>query len=195
MTGMATKQNTLFSLFEKGLVLALDELEEASGLNRHETVRTAGLLINRGYLTRLENGIFTLTAEGAEAQAAGVEIHSGPMGPDTAIARPPVANTLRQRAWAAMRVMAVFSTSEITAIACDEPTKNDQDNIRRYCRGLRDAGILMDMPTREQGAAETSNGFKRYRLFNDLGEVAPSHRVRKRDVFDHNSRKAFPCQA
>jgi hypothetical protein len=183
----------VFGLFNTADIWALDDLERATGISRHETVKAAGRLIERGYLKRTTNGVFALTQYGADAIADGVVIRSGPMGPDTAIARPPVRDTLRQRAWTAMRVMAKFSTVEIASACLDVPQKKDQDNIRRYCRGLKDAGILIEMPTREGGSALTSNGFKRYRICEDLGEIAPSHRVRKKDVFDHNNRKVFPC--
>lgn len=195
MSGSAKNQNALFQLFEAGRSLGIDELSEASGVSRHETIKTAGYLINRGYLERLENGVFTLTAKGAKARTDEVEIRSGPMGPDTGIGRKPFADTLRQRAWCAMRVMVIFSTSEIVAIASEEPTEQDHANLRRYCRALCSAGFLMEMPTRERGAAETSNGFKRYRVFNDTGEIAPTYRNTKQEVFDHNTREVFKCQA
>jgi hypothetical protein len=94
-----------------------------------------------------------------------------------------------------MRIMTIFSTADLVAVASDDPTEKDHANVRRYCRALKDAGFLMDMPTRARGAAETSNGFKRYRLFNDTGEVAPTYRNTKKEVFDHNTREVFSCQA
>lgn len=193
MSGFATNQNAVFELFKTNDVWSLDDLERATGISRHETVKAAGRLIERGYLTRNQNGVYALDASGADALANGVVIRSGPKGPDTAIARPPVRDTLRQRAWTAMRVRVKFSTAEIASDCSDAPKRQDQDNIRRYCRGLKDAGILNDLPTREGGGALTSNGFKRYRLCEDLGEIAPSHRVRKNDVFDHNSKEVYPC--
>ena len=195
MSGSAKNQNALFQLFDEGSILGVDELSEASGISRHETIKTAGYLINRGYVDRTELGVFTLTEKGLSARQDGVEIRSGPMGPDTGIGRKPFKDTLRQKAWTAMRVMGVFSTSEIVAIACDDPSEQDHANLRRYCKGLRGAKFLLDMPTRERGAAETSNGFKRYRLFNDTGEIAPTYRSGKKEVFDHNTREVFKCQA
>lgn len=195
MSQSAKNQNALFQLYDEGVTLHIDELAEASGISRHETIKTAGYLVNRGYLLRTEDGVFALTTKGLEARLANVEIRSGPMGPDTGKGRKPFKNTLRQRAWSAMRVMGVFSTAEIAAVACDDPDEKDHANLRRYCRALRDAGFLMDMPTRARGAAETSNGFKRYRLFNDTGDIAPTFRNTKREVFDHNTREVFPCQA
>ena len=194
MSGVATNQNALLRLFDPDTPSSIDELSGASGISRHETIKAAGYLINRGYLLRLENGVFTLTKEGVQAQADGIVIRSGPMGPDTGKGRKPFKGTLRQRAWSAMRVMSVFSTADLTAVACDDPSEKDHANLRRYCRALTGAGILMDMPTRASGAAETSNGFKRYRLFNDTGEIAPTYRNTKKEVFDHNTREVFPCQ-
>ncbi len=195
MSSSAKNQNAIFQLFDEGLCLSIDEMTEATGISRHEATKTAGYLVNRGYLSRTELGVFTLTEDGLAARLADVEIRSGPMGPDTGIGRKPFKETLRQRAWSAMRIMGVFSTAEIVAIASDDPSEKDHANLRRYCRGLRDAGFLMDMPTRAAGAAETSNGFKRYRLFNDTGEIAPTYRNTKKEVFDHNTREVVPCQA
>ncbi|KQI69403.1 hypothetical protein AN189_02990 [Loktanella sp. 3ANDIMAR09] len=194
MSGSAKNQNALFVLFEAGSVHSVAELAEASGISLHETIKTAGYLVNRGYLSRTETGVFTLTDEGIAAQAEGTVITSGPKGPDTGLGRKPFADTLRQRAWCAMRFCGVFSTAEIVEVAADEPTEKDHANVRRYCRGLCDAGFLMDMPTRARGASETSNGFKRYRLFKDTGEIAPTYRNTRKEVFDHNTREVFPCQ-
>lgn len=195
MSNSAKKQNALFALFEAGEPLALDVLSEHSGIRYHETIKTAGYLVNRGYLARLENGVFALTFNGAEARKKGVVIKSGPMGPDTGKGRVPFKNTIRQRAWSAMRIMVVFSITDLVAVASDDPTEQDHVNIRRYCLALCKAQILMEMPTRQRGAAETSNGFKRYRLFDDLGEIAPTYRGSKSEVFDHNSREVMPCLA
>lgn len=101
MCGSAKNQNAIFQLFDEGLCLSIDELAEASGINRHETIKTAGKLVHRGFLNRTELGVFTLTGEGVAALEAEVEIRSGPMGPDTGIGRKPVRETLRQRAWSA----------------------------------------------------------------------------------------------
>lgn len=194
MTGVAHKQNALLRLFSPGVSMTVDRLDEYSELSRHEVVRTAGRLIERSYLDRLETGVFILTDEGENALANDVEIRSGPKHADLAIARPPRQSTLRASAWAAMRVMNSFSTEEIVAVIKDDPTNQDQDNITRYCRALNQAGILVLMPTRGRKNSTTSNGFKRYRILNDVGDIAPTHRVRSNDVFDHNSRAALPCQ-
>lgn len=195
MSNSAKKQNALFAVFVAGEVFTVATLSERSGISHHETIKTAGYLVNRSYLSRLENGVFTLTETGIEAQKNGVVIKSGPMGPDTGKGRVPFKNTLRQRAWSAMRIMTVFSISDLVAVAAIDPTQQDHVNIRRYCLALNKAGVLMEMPTRERGSAETSNGFKRYRLFDDLGEIAPTYRGSKDQVFDHNSREVIPCLA
>lgn len=195
MSGTANLQNTLFELFDEGLVLTLDQLAEAAGMDKNVASTGAGRLIVRGYIQRLQLGVYTLTEEGLDARQQNVKIKSGPMGPTTAIARAPERDTLRQRAWSAMRVLVTFSTAEIACIATDEPSENDMKNIRKYCRGLRSAGVLIDMPTRERGTIQLGQGHKRYRLFRELGEIAPSHRAHKNDVFDHNSREVLPCQA
>ena len=70
----------------------------------------------------------------------------------------------------------------------------DHANLRRYMRALCLTGFLVEMPTRERGTAETSNGYKRYRLMNDTGDIAPTYRNQKHEVFDHNTREVTPCQ-
>ena len=195
MSGSAKNQNALFAQFDVGDELGIKTLSRRSDISRHETIKTAGYLVNHGYLSRTEIGIFKLTEKGAEAKAAGVVIKSGPMRPDTGKGRKPFKNTLRQRAWSAMRIMSVFSINDLVAVASDDPTDAQHVNIRRYCLALCKAKILMVMPTRERGTALSSNGFKRYRLFNDLGDIAPTYRGSKDEVFDHNSREVLPCLA
>lgn len=195
MSNSAKNQNAIFNLFDENEARYLDDLSFLSGISHHETIKTCGYLVNRGYLSRQENGLFWLTEKGLEAKSQGVVSKSGPMGPDTGKGRAPFKNTLRQRAWSAMRIMGVFSITDLIAVAANDPTERDHVNIRRYCLALRKAEILLDMPTRERGAAQTSNGFKRYRLFNDLGEIAPTYRGSKNEVFDHNEREVIKCLA
>lgn len=193
MSGSAKNQNAVFQLFARGAVVTLNELTERSGISRHETVKTVGYLLNRGYVNRLENGIFELTEAGCEAKTAGVVIKSGPMGPDSGKSRKPRKGTLRQSAWSAMRIMSVFSVNDLVAVASEDPTDQQHQNLRRYCWGLVKAGMLMEMPNREAGAAESSNGFKRYRLLEDTGSIAPTYRNTKSEVFDHNTSEVHPC--
>ncbi len=195
MSNSAKNQNAMFKLFQIGSILTLRELTDRSGISHHETIKTAGYLLNRGYVSRLENGVFELTPEGRKAKADGVVIKSGPMGPDTAKSRKPQKETLRQRSWSAMRIMSTFSINDLVAVASDDPTDEQHRNIGRYCSGLVKAGVLMEMANRERGAAETSNGFKRYNLINDTGEIAPTYRNTKSEVFDHNTQEVIPCHA
>lgn len=195
MSGSAPNQNATLRLFKPRQSLTIGQLAVRSVIPRHEVVKTVGYLINRGYLTRTELGVYILTPEGEEALANGVEIRSGPIGPDTGKSRKPFADTIRQRAWNAMRIVGAFSTPDLVCAACEDPGDKDHHNIQRYCRALKEAGYLIEMPNREAGSAETSNGFKRYRLLNNTGEIAPTFRNTKKEVFDHNTKEVFPCQA
>lgn len=195
MNDSAKNQNVMFQLFQNGSVLTLRELTDQSGISHHETIKTAGYLLNRGYVFRLENGVFELTPAGRKAKADKVVIKSGPMGPDTARSRKPHKDTLRQRAWSAMNIMGTFSINDLVAVASDDPTDDQHRNIGRYCSGLVKAGVLMEMMRRERGAAETSNGFKRYNLLTYTGEIAPTYRNTKGEVFDHNTQEVLPCHA
>jgi hypothetical protein len=194
MSGLAINQNAILALFAGEEALNTSAIMELTALSQRQVIRAAGSLVYRGYLERKEQGVFCLTVLGAEAQTQGQKITSGPSGP-LRFTRPPARETLRQRVWSAMRVMGVFSTAEIVSVACDDPSEKDHSNIRRYCCALRDAGFLTDMPTRQSGAAASSNGFKRYRLFNDTGDIAPTYRNTKKEVFDHNTKEVFACQA
>lgn len=70
----------------------------------HDQIGTALCkLIARGYVERIEAGCFQLTSDGRAAAASGVSIRPGPRGPQKG-RKKPVPNTLRQRAWNAMRV-------------------------------------------------------------------------------------------
>lgn len=198
MTGTAKNQNALLALFDRGCVLTLNQMEQLSGIKRHEVIKTAGRLINRGYVDRLENGVFRLSDEGLDAKLQGVEIRSGPTGPDTKESRTPFRNSLRQVAWDVMNIVQVFSINDLVALSVDA-TADDTEvqrahhNLNKYCRALVSTEFLMEMPTRERGIAIESNGFKRYRLLNYTGEIAPTYRNRKNEVFDHNTRKVHPC--
>lgn len=195
MTDSAKNQNALFKLFQRGAVLALHELSDKSGISHHETIKTAGYLLNRGYVGRLENGFFELTKKGVQAKIDGIVIRSGPMGPDTALSRKPKKGTLRQSAWTAMRILGTFSINDLVAVASDDPSDEQHRNIGRFCSGLVKAGVLMEMAHRERGSAEQSNGFKRYNLLSDTGEIAPTYRNAKNEVFDHNNQEVLPCHA
>lgn len=193
MSESAKNQNAVFALFSGEGALTIDQLTEGSPISRHETIKTVGYLLNRGYVDRLETGVFALTEEGREAKANGVVIKSGPMGPDTGKSRKPQDGTIRQAAWQAMRIMTIFSINDLVAVVSDAPTPQQHKNLRRYCWGLVQARLLMEMPNREAGAAESSNGFKRYRLLEDTGSIAPTYRNVKAEVFDHNTQEVHPC--
>jgi hypothetical protein len=193
MSNSAKNQNAVFALFQVGAVLTLREIEDQTGISHHETIKTAGYLLNRGFVSRLENGVFELTRCGREAKADQVVIKSGPMGPDTGKSRKPFKGTLRQSAWVAMRIMTTFSVKDLVLVSSDDPSDEQHASLRRYCAGLVKAEFLMEMPNREAGSAETSNGFKRYRLMNDTGEIAPTYRNTKCEVYDHNTGKVSPC--
>lgn len=194
MSGVAYNQNALFRSFDGTQSITLDKLCAATDIVRHEAIKATGKLIERGLVSRLENGLYVLTAVGLEAKNNGHEIKSGPIKPDRGSKRKPWKNTLRQRAWSAMRIMPKFSARELVAVASDNYTQADHQNLQRYCRALESVGILAELPTREQGTADTSNGFKRYRLVTDTGDSAPIQRIRSGTLFDPNTQEVFKCQ-
>ncbi len=195
MSHSAKNQNALMQLFEEGEALSNAELREMTGLNQRQVMRAAGSLVERGFLARAEAGVFKLTEAGVSAQQAGEDITSGPRGRYEETVREPLPETLRQKVWQAMRVMLIFATSDLASLGCDAPTDQNHENVRRYCKALADAGYLMEMPTRQAGVDENSRGFKRYRMWRDTGEIAPTYRNTKKEVYDHNLKEVFPCQA
>jgi hypothetical protein len=190
MTGTATLQMAIRDTLLPRACLTIDQLDEAlPDIPRREIIKAVGRMINNGRAERIERGCYQLTDIAVTETATGKPLTSGPRGPDTAIARKPLTNSLRQRAWNVMRLPGTFTVPELIAVAQKSKQRDAHRNLQRYCKALCKAGYLVELPVREKGTRQGSNGFKRYRLINDTGETAPVLRQRTKVVFDHNTKK------
>lgn len=171
-----------------GSCLTIDELDAALPLNRRQISDGAAMLIKRDYLDRVETGCYCLTASGREAAARGERITSGPIRPHTGKCRRPSSNTFRQRAWNGMRMSVTFTIGDLALVAA-MADKDPESNLVNYLGALRRVGYVAVLPTRQRGTHITSNGFKRFRLLQDTGPIAPVWRSGKRAIWDYNLSK------
>lgn len=182
---MAGLSNDLIQNLSDGACRTIDQLDASMDHGRKEIVEATGRLIYRGLVERVEIGCYQLSPEGKDFAASGEEIKSGPFRADRGKCRKP-RDTMRQRAWQAMRMSGSFTIGDIAMAAAGPNDINPEGNLQKYFRALRHAGYLVELPVRAQGTALTSNGFKRFRLLRDTGFKAPIYRANKRMIFDHN---------
>lgn len=195
---MATGEapTTLLHELSDGVCRTTDELDDRMNLSRRQISDSAGSLIMRGFVERIEIGCYQITNEGRQAIETGQVIRSGPYRPDRGKCRAPQKNTLRQRAWNAMRMGGAFTIGDLVMVAAKGKEVDADGNLRRWLKLLVRAGYLTELPVRAKSTKLTSNGFKRFRLIKNTGPVAPVWRPKKGDLFDHNlgdSGEAVPC--
>lgn len=181
----------LLERLANGSCLTIAQLEGEFDLTRRQISDAAACLSRRDYLMRMGAGCYQLTEAGLAAAANGEVITSGPTGRRN---RPrEVRNTLRERAWRSMRMRGRFTIPDIVSDAASEGDGRPGDNIQRYLRSLRDAGYVVELPRRAEGAAMTSNGFKRWMLVRNTGPRAPVFRAQVNAVHDFNTGEDVPC--
>ena len=164
-------------------------LVELTGLTPLQVEQASLTLRHNHLLEKTGKGCHKLTSAGKEALAAGASVHSGPRG-KRQHGKHIVKDSLRIRIWRAIRIRRKFSVPEIISLVADDTARGDiTSNVQKYVRALAKAGYLIEMPKREQGAALTSNGFKRYWLTDekDTGLNAPIWRAARETVFDPNT--------
>lgn len=183
---------TVLHALADGSCRTIDQLDVALDLSRRQISNGAASLILRGYAERVEAGCYQLTPAGSEAAERGETIKPGPWRPDTGKIRKPQQDTLRQRAWNAMRMSATFTIGDIVMAAARDDA-DPESNVQRYLRHLKNAGYVAELPTRQRGTHLTSNGFKRFRLIRDTGPSAPAYRAGKNTIHDYNLREDVPC--
>lgn len=177
--------STVRSGLADGACRTIDDLAAMLPLTRRQISNGAASLIMRGQLERIETGCYQLTPAGLTAHAAGETITSGPTGKRTGRSRRPLKDTLRQRAWTAMRMSGTFTIGDLVMAA----TRGDRDaetNISRYLRVLKATAYVVELPVRARGTHLTSNGFKRFRLLKDTGPIAPVWSEARGRLIDHN---------
>mgnify|MGYP001143036401 CR=1 FL=1 len=174
-----------------GTCRTIAELVVVLDLTRKQVSDAAACLLRRDYLMRMGTGCYRLTDAGIAAAAAGEIIRSGPRGPADRVKI--FRDTLRTRAWRAMRIRRRFSVHDLISDAAIAADAAPDDNIGRYLRSLRSAGYVAELPRRSAGTALTSNGFKRWMLVRDTGPLAPVVLSRIGAVHDRNTGEDVPC--
>nr|WP_170181927.1 hypothetical protein [Phreatobacter stygius] len=167
----------------------IDQLADALPVSRKGISSAVGRLVARGYVERLEIGVYRLTVSGQEALGDGsarrfthYRTRKDRICPDS----------LRQRAWKAMRLQIRFAIGDIVTLAARPNDRNPENALNRWFKALTRTGHIVELPVRARGAAPTSNGFKQWRLVRDTGDIAPSLRG-DGSVVDRNTGEVFPC--
>lgn len=162
----------------------LRELVAALGTSREGTRLSCKALHKRGYATFTE-GILTITDAGRAVLASGTELRSGPESRNVSTR---AGNTLRARAWRAMRMRDGFSLDDLLTMLCDGSEAYAEKNLGDYIRALACAGYLLALPRRGDGPHP-----QRYRLRRDrnTGREAPAFNKATRTLTDLNTGEVF----
>lgn len=185
---ITTQQQVLDALGQD--CLTLDELAAMIPDRTRQGVAMAmSRLARKDLVERVEAGCFRRSALGHEVLELGEVIsHGGSDGPPER-PRPP-RDSLRQRAWSAMRMRRKFSIGELEVVAALGAEKQGRDTIRRMCAELTRAGVLRKLPGR------SFDGGARFAMLRDLGPLAPARRFEGRSrlpfLLDHNSGEELP---
>lgn len=169
----------------------LETLASRLPIPRSAIIAAAGRLVARGLFERLETGTYRLSPEGKTVLSEGRPLVGGSAG--KSIKHPVYSDSLRQRAWKAMRLSGRFTAGEIAALAA-RGERDAEDSIRRYAHLLTRAGYLAELPTRARPGKAGSNGAKQWRLIRDTGEHAPQYMAAMRQIRDRNTGDTFPCK-
>jgi hypothetical protein len=163
-------------------------LAEAAGnlpLDLPAALALIGRTIALDLVERDVDGLVCLSARGRRLVLEG-DTSVRPFITSPTGARRPVADTLRQRAWTAMRISPRFTVASLTVLARQAKDKYPEDELRRYLRALLRAGYVALLPARagEPGAGAAAP--KQWRLLRDTGPSAPVLRKRGKLMFDPN---------
>lgn len=181
----------LLQMLASGECLTVDDVAARVDLTRRQISNAAAFLHRRGYLLWLGAGRYRLNDAGLAAAAAGEVIRSGPTGarkePRT------VRNTLRERAWRAMRVRGQFCLPDLITDAARPEDTAPEDNLGRYVRALAAAGYVAALPYRARGTSLTSNGYKIWVLRKNTGPLAPILLSKIHAIRDRNTGEDVSC--
>lgn len=172
-----------------GRRLRPEQLVDALHKPRKQIVQTLGRMILSGYVERDESGRYRLTAEGRTKVEKGERFRPGPRGPLGQLPGPK-ADTLRQRAWNAMRIRKRFTVDDLATLAARAGDKVPRDNLQHFLKALERGGYVSARPTRaKESAAPGSNGCIVWRLEKDTGPFAPRVAWDRASLFDHNTQE------
>lgn len=170
-----------------GACLTLDALEGRYELSRQQISNAIGRLVVRGLVERAQAGCYQLTKEGQLAKKNGA-IDVAPRNQPPKL--PP--NNFPQRIWSTMRMSGVFTIGDLVT-AANWPAADAEARARVYVRRLKSAGYVIELPTRQKGVHQFSNGFKRFRLIRNTGPFAPAYKLNRNVMRDDNLREEVPC--
>lgn len=156
-------------------------------------------LVARRLIERVEAGVFVLAPAGRAFLADGGTLKVGRYKRLSG-QRYPRHDTLRARAWRAMRLKKTFTLSDLVTVAAVAGDKDPYSAISAYVRALETHGYVIADPARVVDGKPTSNGLKRWRLVRDTGPEAPTRKAADTNwparLFDHNTRQfVFPVRA
>lgn len=165
--------------------------------SRRQISKAAAQLAKRGWITRDSQGagVYEISAEGKAALEDGQKITTGPAGGPRKITT--FKNTLRGRAWLAMKARRRFTVGDIVIDASTSAAEShlDRANIARYIKRLSQAGYVAELPRRQRGTAQSSPGFKVFILRRDTGRLPPIYRESLDALYDPNTGQEVPCQS
>jgi hypothetical protein len=170
----------------------IDQVVTATGLTRRQVSNAMAVLSNRGMVVRARLGCYRRTPSGDNAIGAAA-LKSGPNAPHGKRNGP--SDTLRSRAWRALRTLKKATLPELIELAGKGDELDPETNLRRYLKTLALFGVVHRLARREPGLALTSNGFHRWALLTDLGPKAPVYNVKTRVLFDPNSDREIAAVA
>lgn len=169
-----------------------EKLAELSGLASTVIGTSCWKLRRHKLLEKTGRGCYKLTPAGRAAVAQGRKIRSGPNGPHTGV-RQVKGETLRARAWRAMRIKGKFTIEDLALLSAQTGAERDMEsNIGKYVRALGRAGYVRQLPVREAALTPKSNGCVRWQLVQDTGPLAPVWRASRNVVWDPNTETAQP---
>ncbi len=183
MAGHYNNQTRVLHALPPGSSKTLKVLSGELQLTHLKVTDAALVLIRKGLVERITSGCFRLTPDGERSVATGVVITSGPNGPFEAVRRPrrlcrqsgtaslrlpPMSDTLRQRAWTAMRIQRTFTINDLLVASAQGEERTAASNLQRFLK---------------------------YQLLKDLGEIAPVVRAASGVLHDHNSGRELALQS
>lgn len=162
------------------------------GISAKRASKAASALVLRGYLVRIQAGLFKPTSTGTVATLSGKAITSGPIDADANVLHRAPTYGFRDRLWQSMRMRVSFTLQDIVSDAVDTEVDAIND-ASRYIRILKGAGYVRDLPGRVAGTRPGSNGYKRFRLVKNTGPRAPLHRSKRGLIHDFNTGEDVSC--
>jgi hypothetical protein len=187
---MARVSHTVLTAMPAGEGIALRRLANRTGLRHAQIVMAMDRLSKRGLVVHTALGKYLRTPAGDAFIAAGAEVKPGPsaggnrpLRSDDAAGR----DTLRDRAWSALRQLKKATIPELIELAGKGTEADATSNLRRYLWKLATYEIVAKLKRRVPGLAPTSNGFVQFVLVRDLGPKAPLWRSSTRHLIDRNS--------